>query len=44
MPRGPECDNCGAYGARHARYYSSGIEGIVCDHCDRDPDVMLSFA
>ncbi|MFE0457783.1 hypothetical protein ACFW1A_00800 [Kitasatospora sp. NPDC058965] len=43
-PSGPRCDNCGQYGARHERHDSSGIAGRVCDSCNRDDDVMLSFA
>ncbi|MFF9786374.1 hypothetical protein [Streptomyces nigrescens] len=43
-PSGPRCDNCGAAGAHNERHDSSGIRGIVCNSCDRDEDVMLSFA
>lgn len=44
QPTGPACSNCDRPGARHPRYDSSGIKGLVCNSCNRDEDYMLSFA
>jgi hypothetical protein len=38
------CDECGGHGATHHRTDSSGIPGIVCGRCSREPAHALSFA
>jgi hypothetical protein len=38
------CDECGRNGARHQRFDSSGIGGLVCDRCNRCESYELSFA
>lgn len=43
-PRRHVCDECGKKAGKHERYDSSGIAGLVCDSCDREPDYALSFA
>jgi hypothetical protein len=39
-----QCDECDRRGATHHRTDSSGIGGIVCDSCNREPRHCLSFA
>jgi hypothetical protein len=41
---GQTCDECDGRGASHHRTDSSGISGIVCDRCSREPSYALSFA
>lgn len=46
-PRKParqQCAECGERAGRHERRDSSGIPGLVCDRCDREPSHALSFA
>jgi hypothetical protein len=44
LQEGRECDQCGRSGARYRRFDSSGIAGVVCGKCNREPDYCLSFA
>ncbi len=44
VPSSGTCDECGRRGARHQRYDSSGIAGVVCDRCSRSASYELSFA
>lgn len=39
-----KCDECGKRAGKHERRDSSGIAGLVCDICDREPSYALSFA
>lgn len=42
--RSETCDECGEPGARHHRYDSSGLPGLVCSRCNRSSRYELSFA
>lgn len=42
--RSSQCAECGKRRGKHFRTDSSGIGGMVCDFCNREPDYALSFA